>query len=223
MNRALMPLSHVMVGQKWTTQRELLEYWIRTEKMNDRGEPVCCNLDTGRLKPFNQLMQVSAVVSSAFEPVPPWLPALRAELGSQDNCGTGDPLFIVQEVCRHYGQDPHGEHRPSEWFCSDDQTSYASDGELLRGLELETLDERELVAQGLVDDHFTLRGSVYDRIQYTESWQFVSAHFTNKAARAYLESNAHNLVRPRVYVSSQYRCPEWNSVRAWLAGTKEQG
>ena len=103
MNRSLMPLGHVMVGQKWTTQRELFDYWIRTEKMNDRGEPVCCNLDTGKLKPFNQLMKISAVVSSAFEPVPPWLPALRAELGSQDNRSTPYPLFIVQEVRKPSG------------------------------------------------------------------------------------------------------------------------
>ena len=220
-----MPLSHVMVGQKWTTQRELLEYWIRTEKMNDRGEPVCCNLDTGKLKPFNQLMTVSAVVSSAFEPVPPWLPALRAELGSQDNRSTSYPLFIVQEVSRHYGQDPHGEHRPSQWFSSCEQATYETAEELIVALEVQTLtkDERELVAQGVEDERLELRGFDYTRIQYTESWQFVSAHLTGKAAQAYIESNAHNLVRPRVYVTSQYRCPEWNSVRAWLAGTKEQG
>lgn len=36
-------------------------------------------------------------------------------------------------------------------------------------------------------------------------------------------SHVYSLAKPRVYVTSQYRCPEWNSVRAWLAGTKEQG
>lgn len=53
-------------------------------------------------------------------------------------------------------------------------------------------------------------------------WEYVSAHFTRSAAERYIEENAHRMVEPRIYVDSQYRCPEWNAVRAVLLAARDK-
>lgn len=56
----------------------------------------------------------------------------------------------------------------------------------------------------------------WDFMGITREWRFVTARFTRKAAEAYLAANHHNLQAPRVFVTSQHRCPEWQAVVALL-------
>ncbi len=60
-----------------------------------------------------------------------------------------------------------------------------------------------------------------ERVGYKDIFEFVTCFFTNKAAEEYIETNAHNLIEPRVYVDSGWRNKQWQAVRALLMGDRE--
>lgn len=61
-----------------------------------------------------------------------------------------------------------------------------------------------------------------DEVFYTLRWQFVTAHLTERAAQRYIDENLHNLTNPRIFVSSQYRCHEFNELVEILKGMWRQ-
>jgi len=60
-------------------------------------------------------------------------------------------------------------------------------------------------------------GSKLEITFYQQHWEFVTAHFSRSAAEHYMHSNMHHFRHgARIYVTSQYRCHEWNAVRKLL-------
>jgi hypothetical protein len=159
---------------------------------------------------------------------------VRDRLWTQDNRCTGDPLFIIQQKRRMYGIESgwHDSATGYIWTDRDDpEYSFDSDADLLEHLNenLNEKDESLLTAEDLEDaielslhEVLQITGHTYDKIYYQEVWEFVCAHFTEEAANIYVTQNAHNLKEPRVYVTSQYRCHEWNAVRRFLMTGKWQ-
>lgn len=142
---------------------------------------------------------------------------LRKRLIEQDNRITQDPLFCVQTMRKTSPIDPrYADGGLFEWI---DSTSG----------DYETYDKAELIAEltregapnaaELVDeteDEVEWDGQTYERVFYGTYWEMVTVHFTEKAADDYVAQNAHNLGEHRIFVTSQYRCHEWNAVRAML-------
>lgn len=61
-----------------------------------------------------------------------------------------------------------------------------------------------------------------ETVGYIERWEFVTAHLTEKAAHLYIQQNKHNMTEPRVYVSSQHRCHEFNQLIDLLMAKGEE-
>lgn len=136
------------------------------------------------------------------------LEELAHELRTQDNRITAEPLFCVQQERLVWGMD-EGYSDDFEWYKIDDGETWAEEDALeeVRARDSVELDEEEDID---LEDHG------YRKAFYSKYWDFVTAHFTAKAAQRYIDQNAHNLRNPRVYVTSQYRCDEWNRVRRFL-------
>lgn len=122
-----------------------------------------------------------------------------AEIGqqirAQDNLGTADPMFIVQEKRRIYGMN----HDYTDNFVWVDEEGNEADA------------EQSAKLAGLTDGDWTKTG-------YIDIWEFVTACFTRKGCEAYIAANAHNLNEPRIYVATAYRNREFIEVREWLMG-----
>lgn len=148
-------------------------------------------------------------------------------LKTQDCRGTANPIYLVQDTDRiWHATDYFGEEYAGSGYiwqyddCAD--VMYKDDEELIDALvndhecdfpgdTPETL--REEVGQlDLTDDSVEFRDHTYEKIHYVTRYKFVCAHFTEKAAESYIACNSHNLSKPRVWVDSQYRCPECNAL-----------
>jgi len=134
------------------------------------------------------------------------LKKLAHELNTQDNRATAYPLFCVEVKRRIYGENmcnPDG----SIWvWPKDAECSFDTKEEAIAHF-------REY---GYADAEFIDK---LEEIEYEEYWEFDTAHLTEKGANAYIRINGHNLPERRIYVTSQYRCHEFNDLIDWL---KEQ-
>ena len=131
------------------------------------------------------------------------LSSLAHELATQDNLCTSFPLFLVQQEHRIYGMDTD--------YCENKIYSWNDDPEYFWNTREEALSE--VIKSGRTEDNFA---DVINEVGYVTIWVFVTAHLTRKAAQLYIEQNAHNLKSPRIYVSSQYRCHEFNAAVEFL-------
>lgn len=143
---------------------------------------------------------------------PSWFLELTHLLQTQDNRITADPLFCVQQERRVWGMDSSYSDE-FEWALKDDPEGTIHDEDIAE--HIREHDEDNALAN-LDDDEIDPEDHGYEKVFYTRYWDFVTAHFTEEAADRYLRQNAHNLNNPRVYVTSQYRCDEWNRVRSFL-------
>lgn len=126
---------------------------------------------------------------------------IAAELRTQDNAITADPIFTVQQKERIYRVD------------SDDFT----------WLETDDYNEIEPAEAEVLERVYRRTGTEPDgceRVGYVDRWVFVQPFFTRKGAEHYIKINGHNLKSPRIYVESAFRNTEWQRVRAAL---KEKG
>jgi len=121
--------------------------------------------------------------------------AIGKELITQDNLATAEPIFVVEQRQRIYGE-MTGFEPTQVWI---DDEGHEADEEESKKLYHEAT-KRE------VDG--------WDLVGFTDIWIRVQPFFTRKAADAYLKANAHNMKAPRVYVDSAYRNKEWQAVRA---------
>jgi len=132
-----------------------------------------------------------------------FLKNLSHELNTQNNRCTASPLFCVQQKKRIYGMDSgYSEGCIYQWR-DDPEYFWETEREALDGLKRDDLPEEDF------DDYI-------EEIYYVEIWDFVTAHLTEKAAQRYIDENRHNLNEPRIYVTSQYRCDEFNKVVDYL-------
>jgi hypothetical protein len=136
---------------------------------------------------------------------PEQLKELAHELKFQDNRITSFPLYVVQQTRRILGMDTD--------YC--DQIAYVwkDDPEYIWFTEEEAM--KEVLNSGYKDEEFD---NVIVETGYIDIWEMVSVHLTEKAAQLYIDQNSHNLRSPRIYVSSQYRCHEFNNVIEYLKG-----
>jgi len=138
-----------------------------------------------------------------------WLTKLGYELRTQNNACTAHPLFLVQKRRRIFGMDS-GYADEYEWHsCHDAEYKY-SQADIQEAIRDDPAADAD---RNIEDDDEFVRDPEdygYEKVYYIDEWRFVTAHFTRKAAQRYLNENAHNMTAPRIYVSSQYRCHEWN-------------
>lgn len=111
-------------------------------------------------------------------------------LREQDNRGTGNPIFLVQQKVRDYGY--------SGDF-ADDWVFLSPEGHETDAAEYGYADRDELTETGAKD-----------------RWEFVQPFFTDEAAKRYIRENQHNLGECRVWVGSGYRNDEWALARQVL-------
>ena len=134
---------------------------------------------------------------------------IAANMARQDNLATHHPLFLVQEKVRIWGMD------------SDYSDEYVWADANNEGIEA---DETQSLA---LEDGRPVGGSAshWEKIYYEDVWRFVTACFTAKACKDYIESNRHRLNSPRIYAASLYRNREMIAVREMLLAIakEEQG
>lgn len=127
------------------------------------------------------------------------LDQLRADMRSQDNHATKNPVFVVQRRERTYGMDS----------AYSDEYTYLDE----EGREIEWSPETGPPKDPLLPD------CEAGRVYYKDHWVAVAAFFTEAAAERYIEDNKHDLCDPmrpgsgaRVFVESAHRNPEWRMV-----------
>jgi hypothetical protein len=156
---------------------------------------------------------------------------LRERLNSQDNRATAQPLYCVQEYERIYGMDPDYEVDDFVWHPVGGDCEQMYEPDELETILADDFDCPKDIAKdhaskmnGLVNDGLSVvihGGYEFERIYYVERWKFVNAHLTLNAAEQYIEQFGYNHERPRVYVTSQRRCHEWNAVVEYLRNRKD--
>lgn len=123
---------------------------------------------------------------------------------TQDNRCTSDPMFLVQQRKRYYGMDP--------MWCDD----YAW---VNAGGDYDEADEDQTAKLDEMDEFGEDTGDWY-KSYYMDTWEFVTACFTEKACEDYIEANSHRLTDPRIYAASAYRNWEFITVREALRDGK---
>ncbi|MBW2672478.1 MAG: hypothetical protein JRD89_03560 [Deltaproteobacteria bacterium] len=135
-----------------------------------------------------------------------WLSEMRERLRTQDNRITAHPVFVVQQRHRTYGFDPAYVQVNDEiaWIDgpNDNATYHMGDPEW---------EEAEERWQKYCDEPDGLT-----RTGWHDSWEFVTACFTEQGCKDYIHANGHNLTDPRIYVESAHRNQEWQQLRAIL-------
>jgi hypothetical protein len=128
--------------------------------------------------------------------------SIGERLRVQDDRSTANPIFVVQKKLRIYGMDP-------DYATNDDDIVWVHcDGPEADADERAEL-ERKFDETGDVPEE-------WHRTGFLDTWEFVSAFFTEAAAQRYIDENKHNLKEPRVYVESGYRNKEWEVARGLL-------
>lgn len=129
---------------------------------------------------------------------------IAARMVAQDNRITADPIFVVEQRKRVYGFDP----------------DYASDVDIVWVYDDGDLDEVPAdEAKPLEEVYRSTREEPegYRRLAFQDTWEFVTACFTERGCEDYIAANGHNLKEPRIYVHSAYRNREWRAIRQHLA------
>lgn len=121
---------------------------------------------------------------------------------TQDNRITDQPIFVVEKSVTVI-TDPDYGYDFSKWVNQDDFYEDASETKARR---LDVLDSNFR--------HF--RG--WRKFYLKETWEFVTACFTEQGCKDYLKANGHNLGKTRIYAYGSYRNVEYQTVRDHLAG-----
>ena len=144
--------------------------------------------------------------------LPPDLAEQIAEIGkrllTQDNRATDCPIFIVQEKRRTYGFD----------------TDYASDAEIVwRHCDGDEADPEERARLEALYDAGEDGPEEWTRMAYQDSWEYVTACFTEAGCADYIRRNKHNHRELRIYAAGSWRNDEWRAVRDLLVALAEKG
>lgn len=125
---------------------------------------------------------------------------IARNLATQDNRATDCPIFIVQERRRVYGFDP---------AYSDKTVWLDSDGD-------EVDPEEHARLEALHDDAEDIPAE-RTRTAYQDTWEYVTACFTEAGCRDYIRRNGHNhRGELRIYAAGSWRNDEWRAVRDLL-------
>lgn len=121
------------------------------------------------------------------------LEAISERLKTQDNRITADPIFVVQQRNRIWGFDLE---YCEDWMWVDEEGNEATQEEY-----------EELKKHGDVG---------WNKVGYKDTWEFVTACFTEQGCKDYIAYNGHNLTDPRIYAESGWRNAEWIGLRNYL-------
>lgn len=124
-------------------------------------------------------------------------------IATQDNRCTDAPIFIVQQKKRTYGFDPNYSD-DYVWIDPGNDSCMADDE------ERERLDELEANGDDVGD---------WIKTSYMDTWEFVTACFTEQGCKDFLRINGHNLTEPRIYAEGSYRNHEFRKVRDFLVAS----
>ena len=138
--------------------------------------------------------------------------------------GTANPLFIVQSLKWINGIDLDFDPK-HYWTDCDSNEQELTDEELV--VEIKRLESEEgYVFDGYHlgwDDNISVAESeehVFEKIGYTENWEYVCAHFTKEGAEAFIKRKKHDHRELRIFVDSQYWCWEFNTIIEGLLSGK---
>lgn len=148
---------------------------------------------------------------------PEELADLANELNTQDNRITSHPLFIVEQEKRIYGM--NGEQCDDLeyiWVYSEDSEYTCEPDEVCDQIREDCENDPDLGILNLHDEEIDPEEWGYEQWFYVTEMEFKSAHLTERAANLYITQNSHRMRNPRTFVTSQYRCHEWNMVREHL-------
>lgn len=140
--------------------------------------------------------------------IPPDLAEQIAEiakrLATQDNRATDCPIFIVQEKRRVYGMDPeYADDDAIAWLDCENDYDQADPEEHAR-------------LEALFDEGEDIPGK-WTRTAYQDTWEYVTACFTEAGCAEYIRRNKHNhRGELRIYAASSYRNDEFRAVRDLL-------
>jgi hypothetical protein len=119
-------------------------------------------------------------------------------IATQDNRATDCPIFAVQQLVRIYGLEADYAGDNIAWI-SDDDCIEAS-AEEAAALEAKYQESYE-VPKG------------WSRTHYSDTYEFVTACFTEQGCKDHIQVNGHNLNQPRIYAYGSFRNEEWKIVR----------
>ncbi len=153
--------------------------------------------------PFDVLVKIlragPAAMRSRAEGVPERILEIARLIATQNNRATDQPLFAVQQRRRHFGIDTDYGGNIS-WI---DVEGYEADTQKSNELE-ESYEETREEPDG------------WYRTGYLDTWEFVTACFTEQGCKDYIARDGHNLKEPRIYAYGTYRNAEYQEVRDWL-------
>ena len=123
--------------------------------------------------------------------------------GVDEHC-TANPIFLVQKRERVYGFD-------SDYV--DDYVWINADNDHVEA------DERTAKRLDALD-HGGHDIKSWGKVCYVDRWEYVSAHLTKEAAKAFIARKKNDYQELRVYVDCQYYCWEFNTIVEGLLSGK---
>ncbi len=130
---------------------------------------------------------------------------IRYRMRTQKNYATEHPIYCVMQKQRVFGF-AEGYQDGYQWFDADSNED----------CDQETSNQLDREAEYC--DEWHIDGVNYRRVGFKDIDQFVTLCFTEQAARDFMESQAHRLNKPFLYVDSLDRNPEMIAVRKHLIG-----
>lgn len=125
-------------------------------------------------------------------------------LRTQDNRITADPMFLVQELKRHYGIDTD---------YSDDIAWRSAEYDEVSPAKSKKLEAKYRAGCSVPNE--------YTRTAYRDEWTYVMCFFTEAAADFYIKTKSHHHNgKLRTYAGSAHDNPEWKAIRKLLMEAK---
>lgn len=161
--------------------------------------------------PYGRIVDLPISESSPLIAViPQALRDIAANLASQDNRCTADPVFLVREKVRITGMDIDYSDNYI-WVNSANDWDEVTDPQ-----EIERLEDLEFRRDILSEDE-AAEFSDYVKTSYQDYWRPVQPFFTEAAAEAYIRCSSHrHHGELSIFVDWAGRNPEWKAVRNFL-------
>lgn len=126
---------------------------------------------------------------------------------TQDNRITDQPIFVVEKSVMVI-TDPDYGYDKEEWVNTESG-------------EYETAGETKSRRLDALKDGCMETGD-WEKFFLKETWEFVTACFTEQGCKDFLEINGHNIGKSRIYAYGSYRNNEYRAVRNYLKDQAEK-
>ncbi len=120
---------------------------------------------------------------------------------TQDNRITDQPIFIVEKSVMII-TDPDYDYDKEEWVNTESGDHEVADETTHRRLDA-------------LDNGCRDTGN-WKKFYFKETWQFVTACFTEQGCKNYLKIDGHNIGKSRIYAAGSFRNEEYQTVRKML-------